>query len=115
MVQVGNKIKIDASGRITIPSEIMKLMDLEKNSDEVYWDICGRKVCLMKVTTKYNGFDFETQEIEERLRDYEEQYLVNFDPEVVDPEEIERLSREQYLKDKKNKEELRKLRNKDSS
>jgi bifunctional DNA-binding transcriptional regulator/antitoxin component of YhaV-PrlF toxin-antitoxin module len=115
MVQVGNKIKIDASGRITIPSEIMKLMDLEKNSDEVYWDISGMRVCLMKVTTKYNGFDFETEEIEQRLRDYEEQYLVNFDSEDIDPEEIERRSREQYLKDKKNREELRKLKSKETS
>ena len=112
MVQIGKTIKFDGNGRITIPMELAKLLNLEKGMDEIYWDVTGGEATLKKVTKKYHNLDFEGDEIRERLQKYEQDYYENFDPDTVDPEELMIKAREQYEKDKALREEVIRNRNK---
>lgn len=101
MVQIGKNVKYDDYGRVTIPSQLAELMNLIKGHDEVCWIVGDGEVVLKKVTKAYHGFDFEQEEIRDNLLTYENQYFENIDPdEQFDPEELERMAREEYLRDK---------------
>ena len=101
MVQIGKTVKYDDYGRITCPSALAELLDLEKGEDEVRWHVEDGKVILTKVTKTYaGGFDFETEEIEQRLREYEDQYCESDPNEELDYEEAQARARAQYEKDK---------------
>ena len=111
-MQIGKKVKYDSYGRITLPAELADLLDLIKGEDEVTWGIVDGCVCLNKVTKTYaGGLDFESEEIEERLREYERKYYDDpNDDDFKDPEEIERRAREEYEKDKVARAALREAR-----
>lgn len=115
MVQIGKTIKFDGNGRITIPMELAKLLNLEKGMDEIYWDVIGGEATLKKVTKKYHGLDFEGDEIRERLQKYEQDYIENYDPDSEDPETLMTKAREQYEKDKALREEVIRNRSKNNS
>ena len=102
MVQIGKIVKYDDYGRITCPAALAELLDLEKGEDEVSWHVKDGCVILRKVTKTYSGgFDFESEEIEQRLRDYEDQYCESSVDEELDPDEVEARAKAQYEKDKK--------------
>ncbi len=108
MVQIGKIVKYDDYGRITCPSALAELLDLQKGDDEVTWHVEGGKVVLKKVTKTYaGGFDFESDEIKGRLLDYEEQYIESDLNEELDFEEAQARARAQYEKDKETKRLLR--------
>lgn len=108
MVQIGKTVKYDDYGRITCPSVLAELLDLEKGEDEVRWHVEDGKVILTKVTKTYaGGFDFETEEIEQRLRDYEEQYCGSDFEEELDYEEAQARARAQYERDKEARKALK--------
>jgi bifunctional DNA-binding transcriptional regulator/antitoxin component of YhaV-PrlF toxin-antitoxin module len=115
MVQIGKTIKFDGNGRITIPMELAKLLNLEKGMDEIYWDVTGGEATQKKVTKKYHGLDFEGDEIKERLQKYEQDYIENYDPDSEDPEKLMTKAREQYEKDKALREEVIRNRSKNNS
>ena len=107
MVQIGNPVKYDNYGRITCPSDLAELLDLEKGMDEVIWYVEDGKAVIRKVTKTYaGGFDFESEEIESRLREYEEDHGGQFD-EDLDMEEAEERARSQYERDKMAREALK--------
>ncbi len=108
MVQIGKIVKYDDYGRITCPSALAELLDLQKGEDEVTWHVEDGKVILRKVTKTYaGGFDFESEEIEKRLRDYEEQYCESGAGEELDFEEAQARARAQYERDKEARKALR--------
>ena len=108
MVQIGKIVKYDDYGRITCPAALAELLDLEKGEDEVSWHVEGGCVILRKVTKTYSGgFDFESEEIEQRLKDYEDQYCDSNIDEELDPEEAQARARAQYEKDKEARSALR--------
>ena len=108
MVQIGKIVKYDDYGRITCPSVLAELLDLQKGEDEVTWHVEDGKVILRKVTKTYaGGFDFESEEIEKRLRDYEEQYCESGAGEELDFEEAQARARAQYERDKEARKALR--------
>ena len=110
MVQIGNPVKYDNYGRITCPADLAELLDLEKGLDEVVWYVEDGKAVIRKVTKTYaGGFDFESEEIESRLREYEEDHGGQFD-EDIDMEEAEERARNQYEKDKMAREALKQSR-----
>lgn len=109
MVQIGKKVKYDSYGRVTIPSELADLLDLIKGEDEITWDIFDGKVMIYKVTKTYAGHDFESEEIENRLRSYEEKYRDDY--EMEDPEAAEQKAWEEYQKDKVARQALKEKRN----
>ncbi len=100
MVQIGRAVKYDDYGRVTLPSVLAELMNLEKGQDEVRWYIVDGKAIIEKVTKVYaGGFDPESEEIYEALRSYEVDQ-VGEPEEDMDPEEMEARAREQYARDK---------------
>lgn len=108
MVQIGKIVKYDDYGRITCPSALAELLDLQKGEDEVTWHVEDGKVILKKVTKTYaGGFDFESEEIEQRLREYEEQYCEANVDEEMDFEEAQARARAQYERDKEARRALR--------
>lgn len=112
MVQIGKMVKYDDYGRVTCPSALAELLDLQKGDDEVTWHVEDGKVVLKKVTKTYaGGFDFEAEEIEQRLRDYEEQYCDSCSEEELDFEEAQARARAQYEKDKEARRIIREKKN----
>lgn len=107
MVQISKIVKYDDYGRITCPSALAELLNLQKGEDEVTWHVEDGKVILKKVTKIYAGvFDFESEEIETRLREYEEQYYES-GAEELDFEEAQAKARAQYEMDKEVRKTLR--------
>ena len=105
MVQIGKNVKYDDYGRVTLPAQLAELMNLIKGHDEVCWIIGDGEVVLKKVTKEYHGIDFEAEEIRDKLLAYESKYYDNFDPdENFSPEELEKIAREEYLRDKAERE-----------
>ena len=74
MVKVGES-KYDNYGRITCSIKIAELLELEKGEDVVEWHIIDGNVVLRKRTKTYQGFDLESQDIRQRLIEYEEEHL----------------------------------------
>lgn len=109
MVQIGKKVKYDSYGRVTIPSELAELLDLIKGEDEITWDIYDGRVMIFKVTKTYAGHDFESEEIKNRLRSYEEKYRDDYA--IEDPEAAEQKAWEEYQKDKVARQALKEKRN----
>lgn len=108
MVRIGKTVRYDKFGRITCPSELAELLDLEKGVDEVEWCVENGTVIVRKMTKIYgNGFDFESDEIRDRLIAYEKRYIDYSDEEFLDPAEQEARAYQQYLEDKRER-ELRK-------
>ena len=105
MVQIGRNVKYDDYGRVTIPAQLAELMNLIKGHDEVCWIVGDGEVVLKKVTKSYHGMDFEGEEIRDKLLEYEYKYNGDHDPdEDYSPEELERMAREEYLRDKAERE-----------
>ena len=114
MVQIGKNVKYDDYGRVTIPSSLAELLDLEKGLDEISWQIINGEVVLRKVTRIYrNNFDFEREEIKERLLSYESKYIDDpRDDEELSYEELEAKAHEEYLRDKEARAALKNSRKK---
>lgn len=113
MVQIGKIVKYDDYGRITCPAALAELLDLEKGEDEVSWHVESGCVVLRKVTKTYSGgFDFESEEIEQRLRNYEDQYCGPNIDEELDPDEVESRARAQYERDRQARAALKEKRKK---
>lgn len=76
--------------------------------DYVEFHVENGQLILRKETKKYNGFDFESEEIEEKLKELEKSKIDEFEDESMDPELAEKRAREKYLQDKANKEKRKK-------
>ena len=99
MVLVG-KSKYDNNGRITLMKEVAELMNLVKGEDYVELHVQDGQLIIKKETKKYvGGFDFEEEEIRDNLQNYEKERLDDL-PDITDPEQLEKLAREQYEKDR---------------
>lgn len=94
------KSKYDGNGRITLIREVAELMNLSKGEDYVSFYLHNGCLIVKKDTKKYGNFDFEADEISNKLRDYEESLATEM-PYIEDPIEAERIAREQYERDKK--------------
>jgi hypothetical protein len=100
MVRVGKATKYDGFGRISCVGEVAKLLNLEKDMDHVEFLTYNGEIIIRKVTKDYMGKSFEQEEISENIREYEKRYAENFDhEEELDPDEIEKILYEQYLRD----------------
>ena len=100
MVKVGKTVKYDDYGRVTCSTEIAELLDLEKGADYVEWFVENGDVILRKVTKEYaGGFDFEAEDIRQRLVAYEAKYGSEPIDDGLDFETAEARAREQYQRD----------------
>jgi hypothetical protein len=78
---------------------------------EVCWMIVDGSVMLTKVTKSNRGFDFESKEIEDKLRAYESKLIDDCNHEDDDPELQEQKAWEEYQKDKVARQALKEKRN----
>lgn len=78
-------------------------MDLELG-DYLEFHVEEGQLILRKETKKYNGFDFESEEIKEKLRELEKSKIDEFEDENLDPELAEQRAREKYMQDKAERE-----------
>ncbi|MGI6221913.1 MAG: hypothetical protein ACOYIP_08650 [Coriobacteriales bacterium] len=105
MVQIGNQVKYDKCGRMTCPLELATLLRLQKGIDELTWHIENGQVIVRKVTKLYNGqFDFERQEIEQRLLKYESELVGVIDNDGLTEDELKARAYELYKQDQNRKE-----------
>ena len=79
--------------------EIADLMNLEKGDDYVEIHVVDGQVIVKKETKRYGNFDFESEEITDALLKYEKGRIDSLS-DIVEPEEMERIAREQYEKDR---------------
>lgn len=66
------KSKIDKTKRISLIKEVADLFDV-KDGDFIYFYANDGKIIINKATKKFNGFDFEGEEIEARIREKEDE------------------------------------------
>lgn len=107
MVLIG-RTKFGQNNRISLVEGLPDIMDLELG-DYVEFHVENGQLILRKETKKYNGFDFESEEIEEKLREIEKSKIDEYEDETLDPELAEKRAREKYLEDKAKKEKRRGL------
>lgn len=100
MVYLG-KSKIDKTKRISLIKEIADLLDAEEGDYIEFYATKG-KIMIAKQTKSYNGFNFESEEIERRIYQFEKE---------VERKEQERLIEELHSDPSyiKNQEEQRAL------
>ena len=106
MVLIG-RTKFGQNNRISLVEGLPDIMGLELG-DYVEFHVENGQLILRKETKKYNGFDFESEEIEEKLKELEKSKIDEFEDESMDPELAEKRAREKYLQDKANKEKRKK-------
>ena len=102
MVVIGRS-KFGQNNRISLVEGLPELLNLSIG-DYVLFEIEGGKLVLRKETRLYRGHDFEGEEIKNRLAKIEEDRLGEDYDSDMDPDELEKIAREEYLKDKALKE-----------
>lgn len=102
MVLIGRS-KFGQNNRISLVEGLPDVMNLEVG-DYVEFHVENGELILRKETKKYRGFDFETEEIKEKLAELEESKLSEQEDDNLDPELAEKKAREQYLEDKRQRE-----------
>lgn len=98
MVLIGRS-KFGQNNRISLVEGLPDIMNLEVG-DYVEFHVIDGDLILRKETKKYSGFDFETDEIKEKLRELELSKIEELSDENIDPELAEQRARERYLADK---------------
>lgn len=98
MVLIG-RTKFGQNNRISLVEGLPDIMDLELG-DYLEFHVENGQLILRKETKKYNGFDFESEEIKEKLKELEKSKIDEFEDESMDPELAEKRAREKYLQDK---------------
>ncbi len=98
MVLIGRS-KFGQNNRISLVEGLPDVMNLEIG-DYVEFHVIEGELIIRKETKKYNGFDFETEEIKENLRNLEQSKIEELSDENEDPELAEQKARERYLIDK---------------
>ena len=106
MVLIG-RTKFGQNNRISLVEGLPDILDLELG-DYLEFHVEDGKLILRKETKKYNGFDFESEEIEEKLRELEKSKIDEYEDETLDPELAEKRARENYLRDKAERNNRRK-------
>ena len=107
MVKVGES-KYDNYGRITCRIKIAELLDLEKGEDIVEWHVEDGKVILRKRTKTYQGLDLESEDIRQRLIQFEEDQMEEAAALDMNPEERLRIAEEEYAQEKRRRAERKK-------
>ena len=98
MVLIGRS-KFGQNNRISLVEGLPDVMNLEIG-DYVEFHVISGELIIRKETKKYNGFDFETEEIRDNLLILEKSKRDEMEDSDLDPEELEERARQNYLKDK---------------
>ena len=80
------KTKIDKTRRISLIKEVADLFEIVEGDNVQFYAEDG-KIIIKKQTIKYDGFDFEKEEIEKRIIKKEIEYIDNLTDSRNDPSE----------------------------
>jgi len=105
MVEIGRS-KFGQNNRISLVEGLPELLNLEIG-DYVVFHVSNGNLIIEKDTKKYHGIDFEGEEIRNRLIELEKSKITNHLTEDIDPEELAKLAREEYLRDKELREKAK--------
>lgn len=98
MVLIGRS-KFGQNNRISLVEGLPDVMNLEVG-DYVEFHIENGELIVRKETKKYSGFDFEGEEIHGKMLELEKSKVEELEDSNLNPEEIEERARQNYLKDK---------------
>ena len=98
MVLIGRS-KFGQNNRISLVEGLPDVMNLEVG-DYVEFHVINGELIIRKETKKYSGFDFEGEEIHDKMLELEKSKVEELEDSNLDPEEIEERARQNYLKDK---------------
>lgn len=103
MVFLG-KTKMNKTRQISLIKEVADLFEIEEG-EYVKFYAQGGEIIIRKDVRKYDGFDFETELIKDRVVKKERDLIENmYDyPEVEDTETRKEAARETFLKDQERK------------
>lgn len=101
MVLIGRS-KFGQNNRISLVEGLPDLMNLEVG-DYVEFHIENGNLIIRKETKKYSGFDFEGDEITEKLIKLEKSKLEKFEGDGLNPDELKNKARAKYLEEKANR------------
>lgn len=102
MVLIGRS-KFGQNNRISLVEGLPDVMNLEVG-DYVEFHVVDGELIIRKETKKYSGFDFEGEEIHENLLNLEKSKADELEDENLDPEALEEKARQNYLRDKAERE-----------
>ena len=108
MVLIGRS-KFGRNNRISLVEGLPDIMNLNIG-DYVEFHIIDGELIIRKETKKYNGYDFEGEEIRDKMLELEKSKVEELEDSNLDPEEIEERARQNYLKDKAEREKKKTLR-----
>ena len=95
--------KFGQNNRISLVEGLPDVMNLEVG-DYVEFHVINGELIIRKETKKYSGFDFEGEEIHDSLLKLEKSKTDELEDENLDPEALEERARQNYLKDKAERE-----------
>lgn len=101
MVLIGRS-KFGQNNRISLVEGLPDIMNLEVG-DYVEFHVVNGELIIRKETKKYSGFDFEGEEIRENLLNLEKSKTDELEDADLDPEALEERARQNYLRDKTNR------------
>ena len=102
MVLIGRS-KFGQNNRISLVEGLPDVMNLDVG-DYVEFHIVNGELIIRKETKKYSGFDFEGEEIHENLLKLEKTKVDELEDADLDPETLEEMARQNYLRDKTERE-----------
>ena len=98
MVLIGRS-KFGQNNRISLVEGLPDVMNLEVG-DYVEFHVINGELIIRKETKKYSGFDFEGEEIHDKMLELEKSKVEELEDSNLDPAEIEERVGQNYLTDK---------------
>ena len=102
MVEIGRS-KFGQNNKITLVEGLPEILNLSMG-DYIIFSVVDGKIVLEKGTKKYHGLDFEGEEIRERLIKLEMSKTDDIIGKGLDPDQLERIAKEEYLRDRAERE-----------
>ncbi|MDR3283240.1 MAG: hypothetical protein LBS92_06535 [Candidatus Methanoplasma sp.] len=103
MVRV-NGSKFGINNRISLVSPLPELLGME-HGEEIVFFVENGEVIIRKKTRRYNGFDFESKEIKERLDEFERKESESI-VDISDSSNVEQTAFKEYQRDKARRKSL---------
>ena len=70
-MRIAKSVLFDKSRRVHVPNEIADALELRPGVDRLFWTVEDGKIVIRKVTKQLSGPLEGCEDIEQRLRDYE--------------------------------------------
>ena len=75
-MRITKSVLFDKSRRVHVPNEIADALELRPGVDRLFWTVEDGKIIIRKVSKQLSGPIEGCEDIEQRLRDYENHVLI---------------------------------------